>query len=563
MKIISRNNLQQAGLLVLAIVFSIALMFSFTELPRLLDASLQDGVGFPGLDHGRDSLNAYKAELYIDSLHLRWIGYGSLLLIAVLIIVGFTTRRNGWAWAGAFAIFLPVFGQFALSMFFLAGLGMLRVGWLPFWDIDFRVLDLGNVIYVPYWMLMWVFRQFNYWAQPLLGWLFMGSGAFLFTWGVLEWLRSRFGKNPVATSWIYRISRHPQYLGWIIWSYGLIIYTPLVNQMKKSWGLSSGLPWLLMTMIIIGICMTEEISMKKKYGRAYGDYQDRTPFLFPLPGWLKRIVKFPMRLITGRHRPHKRWQVAAILGLYTLIFMGLSIFWIDLGIKKVFPLGNSGKERAMSEIVRSLNGPMHWRERSEKFRELRAFGTMAVEPMTNFLYSDNAENQENAAMLLGEMGDTTAIRHLYAAMDSPSENARIWVYRSMARLNGRQALPVLIERLSIEEAAFPRSVIYEIMGDLGAAETWEILANGAVSEAEYTRLSAVKAMARIAPDETAPYLIPLLQSEAPWVRSDAAAIANLVCAPETLPYLQELLNDDYFEIRFLAGQAIRKIEEER
>jgi protein-S-isoprenylcysteine O-methyltransferase Ste14 len=277
------SPLRNLLLLALAIVFSAALMFAFVELPLLLDSALADKVEFPGLDHGRDAISAYKADVYISALNLRWIGYGCLGLVLVFIIIGFITKRSGWGLAGAFALFLPVFGQFAMSMFFLAGLGMLRVGWMPFWDISWNVLDMGDVIYIPFWILMWVFRQFNYWAQPELAWFFMGLGAFLFTWGVLVWMQARFSKKAVATSWIYRISRHPQYLGWIIWSYGLVIYSPLVNQMKKSWGMASSLPFLLMTMIIIGMCLMEEIRMREKYGEAFEKYRNCLLYTSPSP----------------------------------------------------------------------------------------------------------------------------------------------------------------------------------------------------------------------------------------------------------------------------------------
>lgn len=179
----NKQLLNNLGLLILAIVFSIGLMFAFIELPRLLDASLQKNVGFPGFDHGAGETNALKTEMFIQGLHLRWVGYGSLLLILALIIFGYTTRRSGWAMAGAVGLFIPVFGQFALSMFFLAGLGLLRVGWLPFLEISsFDVLDLGKVIYVPYWILMWLFGLFKWHAHAFLSYLFMGSGAFLFTW---------------------------------------------------------------------------------------------------------------------------------------------------------------------------------------------------------------------------------------------------------------------------------------------------------------------------------------------------------------------------------------------
>ena len=152
-------------LLLLAIVFSVALMFAFVELPRLVDHFLQTDVGFPGFDHGSSELNAYKTDLFIDSLYLRWIGYGSLLLVIVFILLGYFTRKTVWAWAGAFALFLPVFGQFALSMFFLAGLGILRIGWFPFLDLSFKVLEMGNVIYIPYWILMWIGRQFDWYGD--------------------------------------------------------------------------------------------------------------------------------------------------------------------------------------------------------------------------------------------------------------------------------------------------------------------------------------------------------------------------------------------------------------
>ena len=555
--------LQQVLLLLLAIIFSIALMFSFTELPRLLDSALQESVGFPGLDHGSNEINEYKAELYISALNLRWIGYASLGLVVSFIILGFVTRRSGWALAGAFTIFLPVFGQFALSMFFLAGLGMLRIGWLPFWDISFQVLDLGNVIYIPYWILMWIFRQFDYWAQMELGWFFMGTGAFLFTWGVLVWFQSRFGKKGVATSWIYRISRHPQYLGWIIWTYGIVIYAPLINQMKKSWGMASSLPWLLMTMIIIGICMLEELKMKKSYGEQYEQYRNRTPFLFPLPKWLRNIIKFPMWLLIRKKRPEKKREVVLVITIYTIILMAFSLIWVDPGNKNLFPLSESRRQAEIEALVKELNENIGWRVRWLKFNELKKYGNPAVAPMIAFLRSDNSENQENAARLIGELGDTSAIRPLCELLDHPWENVRTRAITSLAMLGDHNIVPVLTDRLQFETNVYPRAVIYEALGGLHAEEAWSILVEGSINNEPWARLSAVKAMAKIYPDSTAKYLIPLLLHEHSWIRSDAAAVANQILDEETLPYLEKLLDDDNFEIRFFAREAIKSIRDKK
>ncbi|MEJ2596401.1 MAG: isoprenylcysteine carboxylmethyltransferase family protein, partial [bacterium] len=210
-------------LLILAIIFSVALIFAFIELPRWIDSLLQQSGSFPGFDQGAGEENAYRSELFINALYLRWIGYGSLILVLLFIVLGFVTRKSSWAWAGAFVLFLPVFGQFALSMFFLSGLGILRAGWLPLMETGFPVLNLGLVIYVPYWVLLWFFGLFNWYAHDFIAWLFMSFGAFLFVWGVFTWLQNRFGKSKMSTNFLYRYSRHPQYLGWILWSYGFML----------------------------------------------------------------------------------------------------------------------------------------------------------------------------------------------------------------------------------------------------------------------------------------------------------------------------------------------------
>ena len=61
-----------------------------------------------------------------------------------------------------------IFGQFAYSMFFLPGLGILRTGWLPFMDISWNVLENGNVIYIPYRILLWVFNLFGWYAHHFI-----------------------------------------------------------------------------------------------------------------------------------------------------------------------------------------------------------------------------------------------------------------------------------------------------------------------------------------------------------------------------------------------------------
>jgi protein-S-isoprenylcysteine O-methyltransferase Ste14 len=551
--------LRNLGLLSLAIIFSIALMFAFVELPVLIDSVLAEKVEFPGLDHGRDAISAYKADIYISALNLRWIGYACLAIVILFIIVGFITRRSAWGLAGAFTLFLPVFGQFAMSMFFLSGLGMLRVGWMPFWDISWNVLDMGDVIYVPFWILMWVFRQFDYWAQPEIAWAFMGLGAFLFTWGVLVWMQARFSKKGVAISWIYRISRHPQYLGWIIWSYGLAIYSPLVNDMKKSWGMASSLPLLLMIMIIIGMCLLEEIRMREKYGEQFESYRKRTPFLFPLPGWLKKILKFPMWIVIRKPWPEKGKEVASVIMTYTIILLLISLIWVDFGNRKKFPFSESKRQAKVELLLNELEHTQGRRYRWFKFQELKEYGEFAVPPLIEYLESDNPEDREFAASILGDLGDTSAIRPLHALLEHPWDNVRTNAIGALVKLGDRSIIPMFEQMLDRESSSYPRTVIYNAIGDLQATEAWNLLVRGTQEEEDWVKMTAVRAMAKIDAEKTTPYLIYLLQSESDWVKTDASAIAHLLKDTAFLPYLVPLLDNDNYEVRFFAQQAIREI----
>jgi len=139
---------------------------------------------------------------------------------------------------------------------------------------------------------------------------------------------AKFDGRGVARSWLYRFSRHPQYLGWIIWSYGLLLYVlrhSELYQFKISWGMPSSLPWLVSTLVIIGVAMIEELDMIAANADAYTSYRKQTPFLIPFPMWLNRVIASPMRWVLRRPWPESGVQVAVVVGVYTVILVGASI----------------------------------------------------------------------------------------------------------------------------------------------------------------------------------------------------------------------------------------------
>jgi protein-S-isoprenylcysteine O-methyltransferase Ste14 len=551
-------------LLLVSVIFSVALIFAFIELPRLLDNLLQKNVGFPEFDHGLSYVEAYKTELYIQALHLRLIGYISLIIVLSFIVLGYVTRKSGWAWAGALVLFLPVFGQFALSMFFLSGLGMLRVGWLPFMDVSFDLLNLGQIAFLPYRILIWFFSLFDWYARDFLAWFFMATGALIFVWGVMTWLQTRFGKVGVATGWLYRMSRHPQYLGWIIWSYGYVIFASTVNQMKKTWGVSSSLPWLLMTMIIIGICMLEEIKMKEKYGDSYEEYRAGTPFLIPLPVWLVRIIIAPMRVIIRKERPERSREVAWVILIYTLIFMGLSLFWVDVGVSKSRQeqLLIKNPQKAIDSLLVEINQTESRRKVSEHFTAFLPLGDAAVDPMIKMLSDDWEVNREFAAMILGDIPSQRAVSHLILSLDDPDQRVRNQAAWSLGDIGSAKATESLIRKLGQDTLSVNKSDIYRALGKIGDANSWEILVQALKSKTWYHVTQALASLVSIDPDNAIPHVYQSLEHDHPQVRRKAVFILLQNPDANAIPHLEKMVCDEDFEIRFFARQAIRQINQQ-
>ena len=103
---------------------------------------------------------------------------------------------------------------------------------------------------------------------------------------------------------MYRISRHTQYLGWILWTYEAYLLLQRELYPRRSWGIGASLPWLLSTMTIFGVALTEEVNMRRLHGEVYETYCRSVPFLFPVPGFLERLRELPVVEAVGVTENH-------------------------------------------------------------------------------------------------------------------------------------------------------------------------------------------------------------------------------------------------------------------
>lgn len=309
----------------LSMLFTAALIYATLEVPRVISSLLLNA--FP--DYA--AMGQWEKARWIAET-LRPFGYASLAATLILILAGFVAKRGKLVTLGSIALYLPTFGYFAFTMFFLAGIGVLRVLWLPLLDLSPHVLRLGHIVYVPSILLglllvpiVLITGPSAIDANTSLSLAIMGLGLVLFFLGVVTWFYGRFKGSEIIDFWIYRYSRHPQYLGFLLWSYGLLLLVSFFGAPKGGYVPPPSLPWLISALTIIGVALHEENMMVKKHGEKYVRYRDNTPLMVPLPKQLSALIVAPARALLKKNWPENGKEIAFIITVYGIMLVLLSL----------------------------------------------------------------------------------------------------------------------------------------------------------------------------------------------------------------------------------------------
>jgi protein-S-isoprenylcysteine O-methyltransferase Ste14 len=547
--------------MLLAFVFTVGLTFASVELPYVLDEALQKLITTPGDDSHANAASVYRTELFIDHFHLRPIGYACFGLTLLLIIAGFATQKSGFAALGAVALMLPVFAQFASVMFFLAGLGALNLLWLPVLDISFDVQRLGLIIRAPYDLVMWLFRLAGVNAYWPLVYLCIGGGLLLFFFGTYAWLSARAHKQNVADSWVYKYSRHPQYLGWILWTYGLFLLLMRARYPKRSWGIDASLPWLISTMVIIGVAMLEELAMQHRYGESYEGYRKKTPFFFPLPAGVVRLLNWPFRLFFGKERPDRAREVALVVSVHTLLLIGLSAFFYGSGANDFLALvtpPESRRER-MEAIVAELKENPNRRQRYFIAERLAAFGEGSSPYFIQLLHDENPDIRASAAEKLGDVKSQAAVPALIEVLSDPVGDVRQQAARALGRIGAPEAKVPLLG-LADDPDRVTRRIVNRALTELKAEEVVGHLVVQLRDSLVWVRIGAAEDLGVFASKDAVPVLVEQLNHENPALRRAVVVALMQIGAPDALPALREAAYDEDWEVRVYAAEAVKHLE---
>jgi len=303
------------------------LTFATLEAPRVLHRIVSNFIKVPDF---HPAIEPEVIEEWMSSHHVRIIGYSCLALLILLIIVGFATERTSLSTLGTLAFFLPTFGYFAAYMFFLGGIGILRLLWLPIWGPSKVLLKLGDIVYLPYMALVYPFALVGADIRAPLARILIVLGLFIFLLGTVTWFYAKLQRKGTADFWLYRHSRHPQYLGWLIWSYGLMLLAARVPVPMAGENPGASLPWVISSLLVICVAFLEEIKMSKERGEEYEQYRASTPFMLPLPGFISKAVSAPARILLRKRWPENRKEILITFVVYAAILMVLSMPFVAL-----------------------------------------------------------------------------------------------------------------------------------------------------------------------------------------------------------------------------------------
>lgn len=549
---------QKVFITLLAIVFTVGLTFASLELPKLLDSFLQKSFTFPGFDHGLTQLNLSKTELYIRHFHIRTIGYFCLALVIGLIVVGFVTNKTRLSSLGAVALFLPAFGSFAFSMFFLAGLGFLRLLWMPFTDMSSDIMRLGDIAYVPYDLFMYLGSVFHTYPRYVFITLCIGVGAFLFLFGTIAWFYTSFRRHNVADFFVYRICRHPQYLGWIIWSYGILLIQN--DHFKKTWTYPDSLPWLLSTVIIVGISLLEELRMKKQFGDEYRSFAEKTHFMVPLPRVLKRAIRLPAVFFLRIRHVEKKRHVFAVIVLYAVLLIAASYAYSNFD-SLTSRLSPATRDQKVAELIGILQRSPSRRGKSHASMDLVKYGDSAVDPLLSLVGDPDPVVRDFSIQALAELKSEKAIPAFMSALGDEDSSVRYDAADALGELRVAEAVDDLIVLLR-DRSGSVRGGAAGALAKIGSAKAIAPLVESLNGEEKYTLCSKIDALGRLRAEKAVPSLVVFLKDDDPMIRQAAAVALANIRSPMAREALTDALDDEDWQVRIYAAEAMRMISDD-
>ncbi|MBS7631712.1 isoprenylcysteine carboxylmethyltransferase family protein [Candidatus Bathyarchaeota archaeon] len=217
----------------------------------------------------RFGTNMPQAETYMtlfraDAWFLVFLGVAATIITLIPLLLEFslskTTAFISWI------LYFPVLFNTLIPMFilFFSIIGVFYTPWLIFTDLPVANRLINGVIRLENGNVHLILDYVGY-ALILLG-------LAIYLLSLYQLLKHTGRGGKLLTEGLYKIVRHPQYLGIFLWTLGFAI---------TGWRLINYVMWLTLCYSYTLLAIHEEDELEKAFGQEYARYKNRTPIIIP------------------------------------------------------------------------------------------------------------------------------------------------------------------------------------------------------------------------------------------------------------------------------------------
>jgi HEAT repeat protein len=302
--------------------------------------------------------------------------------------------------------------------------------------------------------------------------------------------------------------------------------------------------------------------MKKQLGNQYEKYREKTPFLFPLPGFLSKPFAIPTRLLFKKKFPERKGEIAAVLSIYTLLLVGLSYVYVRSHALPKIPdeIQTTASESRAEMYIRTLRLTDNWHFRRHYVGGLEKLGEQAVDPLIKLLKDPDPTLRQIAASVLGRIGSPRTIDALIESLSDNNSSVRWDAAGALGIIKAEKAVEPLI-RLLKDDSDPVVHVAAAALGRIGSEKAVEPLIQSLDQPSYWNQKAVVTALWNIGSEEAIDPLLDVLEEEGLniIVKREIMVAFLKIGSPKTVSALKKALNDEDHEVRIYAQEALKKI----
>ena len=330
---------------------------------------------------------------------------------------------------------------------------------------------------------------------------------------------------------------------------------------KRSWGIDASLPWLISTMIIIGVAMLEELNMQRRFGDSYAMYRTKTPFLFPVPAFINRLFSWLFRVLLGKDQPQRPYHVVTVLCLETAVLIGASAFFYGGGMESALALMQSEERQRerIEAVVAELRENPSVRQKYFIAGRLVAFGEPAIPYLIGLLKDEDPRVRMNVADRLRDLPSQKVVPALIEVLEDPNEDVRHYAIGALAATRDPAVREPLLHLLDHPNKATQR-IAARALTELNVGEVEEKLITQLSDPKLWVSIGAAEDLGTLRTAEAVPALTEQLGHESPYMRRAVVVALVRIGSPTVIEPLRSALLDPDWEVRFCATAGLRQLE---